>query len=537
MTWHLDGGLRSNVARRVVALFVACALLPMVAFAIVTLSQTSRELEASAQDRLRFDAKIVGMDLLARLEMQAQSLRIVGMALSSGMQAAALSGDHLGPFFAGGAPPDLAWTDRHGATAVLAGTPVRPMLSEEQHEHLDTRGVLLVPGTSGPDVLVVRVRHGDGGGDVSASVIYPRLYSDGGWDVLPPEAAMCVYRGVIALVCHPDTYATPTGPPQADVDADGGSMAQTWLLPLRAHFGTVPLSITLVRSREAALQPLRHVRWNLGSVVVLTLLGVLWISVAQVRRQLQPLALLIAATRRLSRRDFAGLIQIRSGDEFQELGDAFTHLSNELQQQFAELEAFNQGTLEALGRTIDAKSPWTAGHSSRVTEMAVLLAEAMPLSQDLVAIIRRGGPVHDIGKLATPGRLLDKAGALTPEEMAEMRRHPVQGVHILEPIAAFRPLLPVVAQHHERWDGNGYPAGLAGEAIHITGRVLAVADVFDALRSHRPYRLGMPLSKVVRVIEEGSGSHFDPSVVEAFRRVVAAGLPESLLPTEILRSA
>ena len=270
---------------------------------------------------------------------------------------------------------------------------------------------------------------------------------------------------------------------------------------------------------------------------MLTLLAVTWISVTQVRRQLQPLALLIAATRRLSRRDFDTAIRIRSGDEFQELGDAFAQLARELQEQFAELEAFNQGTLEALGRTIDAKSPWTAGHSSRVTELALLLAEAMPLSPEHVAVIRRGGPVHDIGKLATPGRLLDKPGALTPEELAEMRQHPAQGVHILEPIPAFKPLLPVVGQHHERWDGKGYPAGLAGEDIDITARVLAVADVFDALRSHRPYRQGMPLSKVIGIIEEGCGTHFDPTVIEAFRRVVANGLPDSLSPAEVLRTA
>jgi putative nucleotidyltransferase with HDIG domain len=241
-----------------------------------------------------------------------------------------------------------------------------------------------------------------------------------------------------------------------------------------------------------------------------------------VRRQLRPLDALMAATTRLQRRDFSEPITLKSADEFEVLGQAFNTLSAELARQFADLETFSLGTLDTLARAIDAKSHWTAGHSDRVTAMAVAIAEAMGLPEDEVADLRRGGPVHDIGKLATPPEILDKPGALTPEEFAIMKQHTTKGVEILRPIAAFERLLPIVGQHHERWDGRGYPDGLAGMAIARTARVLAVADVYDALRSDRPYRPGRDELEVLQIITDGAGSHFDPAAVDAFLTVIAA---------------
>jgi HD-GYP domain-containing protein (c-di-GMP phosphodiesterase class II) len=145
----------------------------------------------------------------------------------------------------------------------------------------------------------------------------------------------------------------------------------------------------------------------------------------------------------------------------------------------------------------------------------------MGLPDTEISELSRGGLVHDIGKLATPPGILDKEGTLTPEEFAIMREHPRKGVHILEPIPAFGPLLPIVGQHHERWDGAGYPDGLGGEQIARTARVLAVADVWDALSSDRPYRKGLPIADVVRMISAGAGSQFDPRAVDAFVRVMA----------------
>jgi putative nucleotidyltransferase with HDIG domain len=181
-----------------------------------------------------------------------------------------------------------------------------------------------------------------------------------------------------------------------------------------------------------------------------------------------------------------------------------------------ELSDFNWGTLKALARAIDAKSPWTAGHSERVTTLALEIGYEMDLSETEAGILRRGGLLHDIGKLGIPNKILDKTAPLTEEEMGIMQKHPELGARILEPIAAYTDIMLIVLQHHENYDGTGYPSGLAGEKISLYSRIFAVADRFEALTSDRPYRKAIPLAEAIRIIQKTSGSAFDPQVVEAF---------------------
>jgi putative nucleotidyltransferase with HDIG domain len=184
------------------------------------------------------------------------------------------------------------------------------------------------------------------------------------------------------------------------------------------------------------------------------------------------------------------------------------------------LDQLSQGSLTALARAIDAKSEWTAGHSERVTQLAVKLGHVVGLSKEELDNLYRGGLLHDIGKIGTPASFINKNSKLTDEEYSVICKHPRTGLHILEPIEVFSDLLPIVEQHHEKFDGSGYPEGLAGEAIAFGARILAVADVFDALSSDRPYRLAMKPETVLRIIKEGSGSHFDPRVVAALSVVM-----------------
>jgi HD-GYP domain-containing protein (c-di-GMP phosphodiesterase class II) len=134
--------------------------------------------------------------------------------------------------------------------------------------------------------------------------------------------------------------------------------------------------------------------------------------------------------------------------------------------------------------------------------------------------LHKAGLLHDLGKLKVPHEILYKPGALTQEEFAVMKMHPVYSEEILWPFLYFRPLCPIVRGHHERWDGKGYPDGLKGEEIPIGARIIALADVFDALFADRPYRAGMPLEKVCKIIAEGRGTHFDPSLVDPFLKAV-----------------
>lgn len=188
-----------------------------------------------------------------------------------------------------------------------------------------------------------------------------------------------------------------------------------------------------------------------------------------------------------------------------------------------ELHALSVGTLTAFARAIDANSPWTAGHSERVTRVALTLGHQLSLSADDLQTLERGGLLHDIGKIAVPASVLEKPGKLDAHEMQVMQRHPAVGFEILTPIPAFAAALPVVRSHHEHLDGSGYPDGLRGDAIPWLARILAVADVFDALVSDRPYRSGLPLDKACEIIRDSAGDHLDPRVVRTFLELVRTG--------------
>lgn len=184
------------------------------------------------------------------------------------------------------------------------------------------------------------------------------------------------------------------------------------------------------------------------------------------------------------------------------------------------LSAMSWGTMQALARTIDANSPWTAGHSERVTKVAMAIGRQMALEARDIERLHRGGLLHDVGKIGIPPAVLDKPAELDDAEMALIRAHPVVGARILQPILAFEDVIGIVRHHHERFDGTGYPDLLAGERIPFLARVLAVADVYDALVSQRPYRTGWPREAAIGHIAKGAGSHFDPVVVKAFLELV-----------------
>jgi putative nucleotidyltransferase with HDIG domain len=185
-----------------------------------------------------------------------------------------------------------------------------------------------------------------------------------------------------------------------------------------------------------------------------------------------------------------------------------------------DLRRLTIGSMQALARAVDAKSSWTAGHSARVMRIALGIARHMGFGEERIDRLQQAALLHDIGKIGIRSGILDKPGKLTDEEFAAIREHPVIGDKILSPIEAFKEIIPMVRQHHERWDGKGYPDGLAGEAIILEARILAVADVYDAMASDRPYRKGMDLAKVISIIGSEAGRQFDPNVVAVFMELM-----------------
>ncbi|HSK50756.1 MAG TPA: HD domain-containing phosphohydrolase [Solirubrobacterales bacterium] len=183
----------------------------------------------------------------------------------------------------------------------------------------------------------------------------------------------------------------------------------------------------------------------------------------------------------------------------------------------AELTASRQETVERLAKALELHDGETGQHVNRMAAIAAFLASRVGLDADHVLLLRTAAPMHDVGKVATPDGILQKEGALTPEEREVMERHATVGYEILaDSESELLQLAATIAlTHHERWDGGGYPRGLAGEEIPIEGRITAVADVFDALLSDRCYRSALSVDDAVQVIREGRGSHFDPQVVDA----------------------
>ncbi len=173
-------------------------------------------------------------------------------------------------------------------------------------------------------------------------------------------------------------------------------------------------------------------------------------------------------------------------------------------------------TIQALAAAVDAKDPYTRGHSANVARYAADLATHVGLSTDMIELVRVTGTLHDVGKIGVPDAILKKPDKLTDEEREIMETHPVLGEVIVRKAPQLEPTLPGVRHHHERWDGKGYPDKLAGNDIPLVARVLAVADSFDAMTSDRPYRKGLPFDYALSQIESGAGSQFDPELAVAF---------------------
>lgn len=186
-----------------------------------------------------------------------------------------------------------------------------------------------------------------------------------------------------------------------------------------------------------------------------------------------------------------------------------------------DLEGLFIGVVRTLSAAIDAKSPWTSGHSDRVTKIALSIGQGFGFTAGELKTLELAGLLHDIGKLATYESILDKPGRLTPEESRVIKLHPKKGAEILAPIKQMKDIVPAIRHHHEAYDGTGYPDGLKGDAIPMLARILAVADTVDAMGADRPYRKGKSMADIVNELHRCRGAQFDPGIVDVFLKSVA----------------
>jgi putative nucleotidyltransferase with HDIG domain len=252
------------------------------------------------------------------------------------------------------------------------------------------------------------------------------------------------------------------------------------------------------------------------------LAGALLLGLFSARRLSRPIAQLALSTRAVSEGQYGANVEVTGTAEIADLSENFNRMSESIRDAIENLKRAARenhelfiNSIRALAAAIDAKDPYTRGHSERVARYSSLVAREMGLSSEDVRRVRLSALLHDVGKIGIDDRILRKPTALTEEEFEIMKSHPVKGAAIMEAIPQLRDVIPGMKHHHERWEGGGYPEGLRGEDIPLQARIVSVADTFDAMTTTRPYQRAMDIRFVFQRLRDLAGNRFDPSVVEA----------------------
>lgn len=261
---------------------------------------------------------------------------------------------------------------------------------------------------------------------------------------------------------------------------------------------------------------INQIRLLMVALFAVTALMTLLFGALLARRITRPVEQLVASTAALSAGNLSHRATVTSNDEIGLLAESFNAMAANVEQKTRELEENYFASIESLARAIDARDPYTFGHSRRVAAISLEIADAMGLGDQDRTALRRAALLHDIGKIGVEDRILRKTAPLTDDEGNAMKQHPLIGYNMLSGLTFLKPSLAGVLHHHERWDGRGYPAGLKDEKITPYVRILSLADTLDAMTSDRPYRPGMPFEQAINEIRQLAGSQLDPMVVEAF---------------------
>ncbi len=241
----------------------------------------------------------------------------------------------------------------------------------------------------------------------------------------------------------------------------------------------------------------------------------------------RPIAECVRGALEIARGRFGRQVAVRAGNEIGDLAYTFNHMSRELASYDAEnrrlIAALEQGyldTIRSLASAIDAKDPYTRGHSQRVAALAVEIGRELALSPEALQALEYGGVLHDIGKIGMPDAILAKVDPLTQDERDMARAHPRIGAEIVSGVSFLASAAPAIRHHHERWDGGGYPDGLAGEGIPLVARIVNAADTWDACTSTRPYQKAFTVGEALAIMSGLRGAQLDPAVHDALVAVV-----------------
>src|SRR5690349_23986879 len=282
------------------------------------------------------------------------------------------------------------------------------------------------------------------------------------------------------------------------------------------------LGVIAIQDEAAALASVSDMRWQTLWISLIAALLTVLIGIFFASKLTHPVRELAGGAHRIASGDFSKRIEVTSRTELGDLGNSFNLMTDQVERFIGDLQRSAQenrelflGTVKGLAAAIDGKDPYTRGHSERVSRFSMAIAQRLGLSDEETEKIRISALLHDVGKIAIDDNILKKPAALTDEEYEIMKGHPQKGYKIMNQIPAMKEFLPGMYMHHEMVNGKGYPQGLTGDEIPLMGKIVAVADTFDAMTIDRPYQKALPLEKALEVISGYIGSRYDGKVVAA----------------------
>jgi len=353
-------------------------------------------------------------------------------------------------------------------------------------------------------------------------------------------------------VAHPEASVAFSEKPMTDLKVvqdwmESGAQVQSALAPFSAtrdgrtlemlgSYATAQLDknarlgVIAIQDESAALASVSEMRWQTLWISLVAALLTILIGVFFANKLTTPVRELASAAHRISSGDFSQRIEVSSRTELGDLGNSFNLMTDQIEAFIKDLQRSSQenrelfiGTVKALAAAIDGKDPYTRGHSERVSRFSVAIAQRLNLADDEVEKIRISALLHDVGKIGIDDNILKKPAALTDEEYEIMKKHPQKGYKIMSQIPAMKEFLPGMYMHHEMVDGRGYPQGLKSDEIPLMGKIVAVADTFDAMTTDRPYQKAMQFEDALLRIESFIGTRYDPEVVGAFAAACREG--------------
>src|SRR5690242_12285460 len=353
-------------------------------------------------------------------------------------------------------------------------------------------------------------------------------------------------------VAHPEASVAFSEKPMTDLKVvqdwqESGAQVQSALAPFSAtrdgrtvemlgSYATAELDknsrlgVIAIQDEAAALASVSDMRWQTLWISLIAALLTLVIGIFFAKKLTNPVQELAGGAHRIASGDFSKRIEVRSRTELGDLGNSFNLMTDQIERFIGDLQQSAEenrqlfiGTVKALAAAIDGKDPYTRGHSERVSRFSMAIAQRLGLSDDEVEKIRISALLHDVGKISIDDKILKKPAALTDEEYEIMKGHPQKGYKIMSQIPAMKEFLPGMYMHHEMVNGMGYPQGLKGDEIPLMGKIVAVADTFDAMTTDRPYQKAMKFEDALARIETFVGTRYDEAVVTAFSEACREG--------------